>query len=164
MRLDHYWEKTDLVYIMTEIWFCLYHDRKLILSISRQKTDCVYYHDRKLILSISRQKTDCVYYHDKKLILSLITTENWFVLVSHCVGSAYWSDIFTKSFSTEHLVHEGCRMASGVEFWWRNVLVLNEEPSRCRSILISSIGLNFIAMKINEAVKFFWFIWCFKWC
>ena len=53
--------------LLTENWFCLYHNRKLILSISRQKTDCVYYHDRKLILS-------------------LITTENWFVLSTTCVG------------------------------------------------------------------------------
>jgi len=155
-RLFWLWEVFWLQWLNLMPWDWTATDRELILSISRQKTDCVYYHDRKLILSIitienwfcllSRQKTDW----------SIIKTENWVVLSTNCAGcSAHWSDIFTKLFSTYHFGPWGMKNC----FWcWIKSL----QDAVLYSFL--SIGLSFAAVKINEAVKFFCFIWCYKWC
>ena len=117
--------------------------------------------------------------------LSIITTENWFVsyhkrnwfvyyqdgqlscfqdeieLPTNCVVcSVYWSDMFTKLFSTKHLVQDGCRIVSGVEVFgveWRSLQ---------NAVLYSFhlLGWAFVTVKINEDVKFFWFIWWFECC
>ena len=49
---------------------------------------------------------------------------------------------------------------SGVE-----VLVLNEEAFKMPFLYpFHLLGWDFATMKINEDVKFFWFIWYFQWC